>query len=82
MKRKLDLILKAHNGRVVYEDERIIVIEKPPQLLVLPDRYNHSLQNLYGMLRDELSEIFVVHRIDKETSVRIRVLLSERVHRL
>jgi 23S rRNA pseudouridine955/2504/2580 synthase/23S rRNA pseudouridine1911/1915/1917 synthase len=68
MKRKLDLILKAHNGRVVYEDERIIVIEKPSQLLVLPDRYNHSLQNLYGMLRDELGEIFVVHRIDKETS--------------
>ena len=68
MKRRLDLILKAHNGSVIYEDEKIIVVEKPPQLLVLPDRYDHSLQNLYGMVKDEFGDIFVVHRIDKETS--------------
>ncbi len=68
MKRKLELILKAHNGSVLYEDPSVIVIEKPPHLLVLPDRYNRSLPNLYEMLREEFGEIFVVHRIDKETS--------------
>lgn len=68
MKRRLDLILRAHNGSIIYEDERIIVIEKPPQFLVLPDRYNQSLPNLYTALKDEFGGIFVVHRIDKETS--------------
>lgn len=68
MKRKLDFFLKTRNGSVIYEDDRIIVIEKPPQLLVLPDRYNHSLPNLYEILKDEFGSIFVVHRIDKETS--------------
>lgn len=68
MKRKLDFVLKARNGAIVYEDDRIIVIEKPPQLLVLPDRFNHSLPNLYEILKEEFGSIFVVHRIDKETS--------------
>lgn len=52
----------------MFEDERIIVIDKPAQLLVLPDRYNHSLPNLYDMLKEEFGGIFVVHRLDKETS--------------
>jgi RluA family pseudouridine synthase len=68
MKRKLDFILKARNGSVIFEDDHIIVVEKPSQLLVLPDRYNHELPNLYDMLTVEFGKIFVVHRIDKETS--------------
>lgn len=68
MRRKFDLILKARNGSVIYEDDRIIVIEKPPHLLVLPDRFDRSIPNLYEMLKAEFGGIFVVHRIDKETS--------------
>ncbi len=68
MKRKLDFILKARNGAVIFEDDNIIVLEKPPQLLVLPDRYNRELPNLYDILKEEFGGIFVVHRIDKETS--------------
>ncbi len=68
MKRKIDFVLKARNGGIIYEDDRILVVEKPPQFLVLPDRYNHSLPNLYDMLKEEFGGIFVVHRIDKETS--------------
>ncbi len=68
MKRKFDFVLKSKNGSIIFEDESIIVIDKPPRLLVLPDRYNQSLPNLYHMLKEEFGEIFVVHRIDKETS--------------
>lgn len=68
MKRKLDLILKTRNGSVVYEDDRIIVIEKPPHLPTLPDRYNRLILNLYDILKEEFGSIFVVHRIDRDTS--------------
>ncbi|MCL4540078.1 MAG: RluA family pseudouridine synthase [Bacteroidetes bacterium] len=44
------------------------MIDKPAHLLVLPDRYNQSLVNLYHMLKEEFGDIYVVHRIDKETS--------------
>ncbi len=53
---------------MIFEDESIVVIDKPAHLLVLPDRYDHSMVNLYHVLREEFGEIFVVHRIDKETS--------------
>lgn len=68
MKRKFDFVLKSHNGSIIFEDENIIVIDKPALLLVLPDRYNQSLPNLNRLLKEELGEVFVVHRIDKETS--------------
>lgn len=68
MKRKLDFVLKARSGGIIYEDDRIIVIEKPPQFLVLPDRFNRALPNLYEILKEEFGNIFVVHRIDRETS--------------
>jgi len=68
VKRRIDFVLKAHNGSIIFEDDNIIVVDKPAQLLVLSDRYNQSLPNLNRMLKDELGEVFVVHRIDKETS--------------
>lgn len=68
MKRKFDFVLRSHNGSIIFEDENIIVIDKPAHLLVLSDRYNQSLPNLNRMLKEELGEVFVVHRIDKETS--------------
>ena len=61
-------MLKSKNASVVFEDESIIVIDKPPNLLVLPDRYNQMIPNLYHILKEELGEIFIVHRVDKETS--------------
>jgi 23S rRNA pseudouridine1911/1915/1917 synthase len=68
MKRRLDFILKSKSCSIIGEDDSIIVIDKSPNLLVLPDRYNRSIPNLYHLLKKELGEIFVVHRIDKETS--------------
>ena len=68
MKRKLNFLLKSRNASIIFEDDSIIVIDKPANLLVIPDRYNQSIPNLYHILKGELGEIFVVHRIDKETS--------------
>jgi len=68
MKRKLDWLLNSKDAGILFEDHDILVIDKPSGLLVLPDRYHRSLPNLYEILRQELGKVFVVHRIDKETS--------------
>jgi RluA family pseudouridine synthase len=60
-----------HRGdqiEILYEDDHVIAVNKPANLLVLPDRYNASLPHLLGMLKESKGKIFVVHRIDKETS--------------
>ena len=66
--RRIESFLRNHRVAVLHEDEHIFVLDKPSGLLVLPDRYDRTLPNLYEGLRAELGEIFVVHRIDRETS--------------
>ena len=52
----------------VYEDERIIAINKPPGMLTLPDRYDRNAPSLVRILESIYESLFVVHRIDKDTS--------------
>jgi len=68
MKRRLDWRLRSNGAEILVEDPELIVIDKPAHLLVLPDRYNRSLPNLFEILKKELGKVYVVHRIDKETS--------------
>jgi 23S rRNA pseudouridine955/2504/2580 synthase/23S rRNA pseudouridine1911/1915/1917 synthase len=68
MNRKLKWRLESSGSEIVSEDDQILVLNKPSGLLILPDRFRHELPNLYGILQEELGKIFVVHRIDKETS--------------
>ncbi|MBL7992386.1 MAG: RluA family pseudouridine synthase [Candidatus Kapabacteria bacterium] len=53
---------------ILFEDEHILVLAKPAGLLTLPDRFNQALPNLRTMLVERYGTIFVVHRIDRETS--------------
>lgn len=68
MKRKLTWLLESRGVRIIEEDDSLMVLEKPARLLVLPDRFNAALPNLYTILQEELGTIFTVHRIDRETS--------------
>jgi len=52
----------------IYEDDDIIVLIKPAGVLTIPDRYNKNLQNLRTILKEKYGDIFVVHRLDKDTS--------------
>ncbi len=61
MKEKNDL-------SIVFEDEQIVVVNKPAGLLTIPDRYNLTLPSIDNILRTKYGEIFIVHRLDKETS--------------
>ena len=68
MNRKLKWRLESTGTGIVREDDFLLVLNKPANLLVLPDRFRHEIRNLYTILTEELGKIFVVHRIDKETS--------------
>src|SRR6056297_110692 len=53
---------------VLFEDEDILAISKPPDVLSIPDRYDKSVFNLYDYLNRKYGKIYQVHRLDKETS--------------
>jgi len=53
---------------LIHADEDIVVVNKAPGTLTIPDRFDPFKLNLLGALRQAYDEIFVVHRLDKETS--------------
>ena len=58
---------------VVYEDDDLIVVNKPPGLLSVPLERNPGVPSVYELLEDRFRSHgkrhpFVVHRIDQDTS--------------
>jgi 23S rRNA pseudouridine1911/1915/1917 synthase len=80
MRRKLEHILKKEGGGILYEDEALVCIDKPGGFLALPDRYDALLPNLYFLIKEVYGSIFVVHRIDKDTSGLILFAKTEQAH--
>ena len=54
--------------KILYEDEYLLVIDKPAGLSVLPDGWEKDSQYLVKMLEEPYGKIFIVHRLDKITS--------------
>ena len=53
---------------VIFTDENLVVINKPAGLLSVPDGYDPSLPHLRSILEPFLDRLWMVHRLDKETS--------------
>lgn len=58
---------------IIYEDDELIVINKPSGLLTIPSdnekgRTAYRMVNDYVQQKDRHSRIFVVHRLDEDTS--------------
>lgn len=66
----------------LFEDDTLLIVNKPPDLLTIPDRFDASKPNLYHLLSEQYEEkIFIVHRIDRETSGIICFAKTEEVHK-
>jgi 23S rRNA pseudouridine1911/1915/1917 synthase len=67
---------------ILYEDGDLIIINKPAGVLVIPDRFNSELPSLNKMVEAKLGQkVFVVHRIDRDTSGAICFAKNEEAHR-
>lgn len=67
---------------ILYEDDDMIVINKPPGLLVIPDRFNPALSSLNKLLEQQIkAPVWVVHRLDKETSGVVCFAKNEKTHK-
>lgn len=53
---------------IIWQDEQILAIDKPPGLLALPDGYDRSLPHVKGILALKFEPLWVVHRLDRNTS--------------
>jgi 23S rRNA pseudouridine1911/1915/1917 synthase len=86
-RQKLDL-------SILYEDDDLLVIDKPAGLLVIPDRWDPSKPTVVKLARayrqahavalgraaSEASRIWVVHRLDRDTSGVLILAKSDSAH--
>lgn len=67
---------------IIYEDDHLVVVNKPAGLLTVADRFQHESVHLQSLLRKKYGEIFTVHRLDKDTSGLVIFAKDAEVHRL
>jgi RluA family pseudouridine synthase len=53
---------------VLWEDSALLAVNKPAGLRSIPDGYDPSLPHLAGLLQLAFGRVWVVHRLDKDTS--------------
>jgi 23S rRNA pseudouridine955/2504/2580 synthase/23S rRNA pseudouridine1911/1915/1917 synthase len=68
-------------GQIIFENEKFIAVNKPSGLLTIPDRYEQTLPSLYKLLEKRYQKIFIVHRLDRETSGLILFAKDEATHK-
>lgn len=65
---------------IIYDDDHLIVANKPAGLLTIPDRSGNK-DNLLALLERRYGKVFIVHRLDRETSGIICFARNEAAHR-
>ncbi len=65
---------------VLFENDDFIIVSKSAGILSIPDRYNPDKENLYHELEQKIGNVFIVHRLDKDTSGVICFAKNQKTH--
>ncbi len=66
---------------LLHEDEELIIVNKTSGLLSIPDRFDATRPNLLAQLKERFGEVYVVHRLDRETSGVLCFAKNEAAHK-
>jgi len=67
---------------ILYIDESLLVINKPAGLPTLPDGYNPEAPYVRRLLEPEFGRLWIVHRLDRDTSGVLLLARTAEAHRL
>jgi RluA family pseudouridine synthase len=67
--------------KIIYEDNHLLVVDKPAGLSVLPDGWEKDSEYLVKVLEEKYERIFIIHRLDKITSGVMVFALDAETHR-
>lgn len=68
--------------KIVYEDKHILVVEKDAGVLTIStekEKYNTLFHEVYEYIKKKNQKVFIVHRLDKDTSGLVLFAKSEKV---
>ena len=67
--------------QLIYSDENLLAVNKPSGWLSIPDRHDAELPSVRKWLEGKGEKIFIVHRIDKDTSGLMLLARNEVSHK-
>jgi RluA family pseudouridine synthase len=73
--------MKQNMPAVIYQDDDILIADKPSGLTVIPERFNTTKPCLQSILEEKYGKLWVVHRIDRETTGLVCFARNEEAHR-
>lgn len=67
---------------ILYENDDLVIIDKPAGVLVIPDRFDNDIPSLNKILENKYGHhMYVVHRLDRGTSGVICFAKNEESHK-
>lgn len=66
---------------IIYQDDALLVVNKPAGLSVIPDGFDPDKPNLHHLLNQTYGRLWVVHRLDQDTSGVLLFARSAQSHR-
>jgi 23S rRNA pseudouridine1911/1915/1917 synthase len=66
---------------IIFENNDFIAVTKESGTLTIPDRHDETQVSLYKILNQKYGKIFVVHRLDRDTSGLILFAKNEATHK-
>ena len=66
---------------IIFENDDFVAINKEAGVLTIPDRHDDTQLSLYKILNQKYGKIFIVHRLDRNTSGLILFAKNEATHK-
>lgn len=66
---------------IIFENDDFIAVDKVSGILTIPDRHDEMQLSLYKILTQKYGKIFIVHRLDRDTSGLILFAKNEGTHK-
>ena len=73
--------MQKNKFEIIFENENFVAVNKSSGLLTIPDRHDDTINSLYKTLQEQYGKIFIVHRLDRETSGLILFAKDESTHK-
>ncbi len=73
--------MQKNKVEIIFENAEFIAVNKAAGMLTIPDRHNETLISLNKLLEQQYQKIYIVHRLDKETSGIILFAKDEATHK-
>ena len=74
-------IMKSKGVEIIFENDDFVALNKVSGMLTIPDRHDETQASLYKYLKQDYGKIFIVHRLDRDTSGLVLFAKKEETHK-